>query len=134
MSNKPIQHKPATTTTSLTHTQIKGQIFHSDYPPPEMMEKYKEVDPDFPNRLLKMAEEQGAHRKWADRILIRGSLILDTLGMILAPASVAGILFVGYLFMKNGYGNEGAWIIGTVTVTLAIAFITRGRRNPNQKK
>ncbi len=114
--------------TSVSRTQFKGQIFQSNYPPPEMMEHYAQIDPQFPNRLLSMAEKEGDHRRAQEKKVLNWSIALDLVGMFLAPLSVAGILYTGYLFMKNGFSTEAAYIICACTIGLAVAFITRGKR------
>ncbi len=132
MSN---QHKPvkqggqAPTHVSVQHqAHFKADIFHSNYPPPEMLNSYSQIDQSFPERLIAMAETEGNHRRQMEKSAFRWAVILDMVSTVLAFGGVLAILFVGYLFMKNTNANEGAWIIGTVTVALAIAFLTRGRK------
>lgn len=132
MSN---QNRPAKQGTRVTQpvsyqqTHIKGEIFHSNYPPPEMLEKYAQVDSTFPSRLIGLAEEEGRHRRKLEKRLMNFSVFLDTLGILLGFAAVAGVLYVGYLFMKNNNPNSGATIITGISVALAFAFISRGKKN-----
>jgi len=39
-------------------TAFQGEIFQGPLPDPEMLEKYKNADPSFPERIVRMAEEQ----------------------------------------------------------------------------
>lgn len=135
MSNQtnPTGTQQTNRTVKVQQAHIKQEIFQSDYPPPEMLQKYAQIDPTFPDRLLKMAEIEGAHRRKMERRVTGWSVFLDLLGTILAPAVVVAILYVGYLFMQNNHANEGAWVIGTVTVALAVAFLTRGKRGKSSK-
>ena len=130
--SQPSENRSATKTgNAITHQSFRGQVFQSNYPPPEMMAAYAEVDPNFPDRLLSMAENEGKHRKFREKLIIIGSLILDFLGLVFGLAAAGGILYTGWLFMKSNYATEGAWIIGAVTATIAIAFISRGKRGGN---
>jgi uncharacterized membrane protein len=122
------QNKPAKNKIELTQTHFRGEIFSSNYPPPEMMEKYARIDPGFPDRLLAMAEKEGNHRRRIESRITNWSIVLDLVGMLFAVGAVAGVLYVGYLFMKNDYPKLGASMIGALTVAIAITFITRGRR------
>jgi uncharacterized membrane protein len=131
--NKPTRPEQASRTVKVQQAHIKQEIFQSDYPPPEMLQKYAQIDPSFPDRLLKMAEIEGAHRRKMERRVTGWSVFLDLLGTVLAPAVVVAILYVGYLFMQKNHANEGAWVIGTVTVALAVAFLTRGKRGKPSK-
>lgn len=134
--NKPVKQQQPSHTITATRTQaeFKGEIFHSNYPPPEYMEHYAQIDPTFPQQMLEMAKTEGIHRRWMEKFVYIGSLVLDFLGMLAALAAVAGILYVGWLFMKAGNAREGAWIIGAVTAAIAIAFLTRGRSAEKKKK
>lgn len=131
-NNNPTRQ--STTQTSVTETRFKGEIFRSPYPPPEIIEKYKAIDPNFAQKFIDMADAEIKHRRWSEKLSLRAAIFLDTLGMFLAPAAVAGILWVGILFMQNGYPTQGTTIIGADVLAVAIAFMTRGRRGNKPQK
>ncbi len=120
--------------TTHSHTSFKGEIFQSSYPPPQMMEEYAKIHPQFPERIISNFEKESNHRRWRERLQIRAAVGLDTSGMIIAFLCVLAILAVGCYFMFLGHAEDGRWIICTVCVTLAIAFLTRGKSNGNQNK
>jgi uncharacterized membrane protein len=133
--NKPVQQQQQPNhTIKTTHTQFKGEIVQTNYPPPDWVERYGQIDASFPQQMFDMAKAEGEHRRWADRFILRSSLFLDVLGTIAGLAGVCGILFVGLLFMKSDHATEGATLIGTVTVALAAVFMTRGRSKRSSEK
>jgi len=103
----------------------EASYYQGIVPSPEMMEHYKLVDPELPNRLVKMTEEEAVHRRKMETKLIKGSFLSDLIGLIFAFLSVVTICFLSYLFMINDYPDEGKWIVVSVVVLLAGLFITR---------
>lgn len=55
-------------------------------PLPQMMAGYKEVDPDLPNRIMTMAEEQAADNRVVRRTLSRAAVVERRTGQWLAAA------------------------------------------------
>jgi uncharacterized membrane protein len=133
-SNQPSKHAQVTSAQQTTQvgttrqTQFRGEISLSDYPSPEKMALYKEIDPEFPNRLLTMCETEGAHRRAQEDRLLNASIFLDSAGMFIGAVLVIAVLSAGYLFMVNNHSKEGAGIIIAIAVALGIGFLTRGRK------
>lgn len=108
-----------------TTTEITGSIFHSNYPPPDLLEQYNQIDPSFPAKLLKLAQDESEHRRKMEVGLMHRGFFNDVFSTVVAAASCAGVFFLGYLFMTEGYATQGSAIVCTVTVALVIAFLTR---------
>ena len=129
-SNKPANQPKG----YIQQTHIKGEIFQSSYPPPEMLENYAQIDSSIPQQLIDMAKSEGRHRRWSEKFIITGAFILDILGLVAAVAAIAGILYVGWLFMEKGNSTDGRWIIVSISAAVVVAFLTRGRKNHQTKK
>src|SRR5688572_13379564 len=97
--NKPVQ-QDNNYSVEIKQTHLKREIYITNYPSPDMLKKYADIDSSFPDRLLNMSEEESRHRHKLERQVTGWSIFLDVLGTIFAPAVVAGILYVGYLFMR----------------------------------
>ena len=93
-------------------TQIKTTIIQSPFPPPELLEKYKEIDPSFPQRVLKMVEDE---QKYRHKITDRGQKFALVIGL-------GGLLTTLILGI---WGNP--WVAGmigfTSLATLVGAFL-----------
>jgi len=112
------------------------QVFSGPLPQPEDLAKYDQVLPGAAERILKMAEEQSAHRRSLESKVIesdvrnsrRGSWFGFIIGM-------TGIL-VGALLIYLGLPVTGSILGGTAIVALASAFIygtSQRRRERTQK-
>ena len=101
-------------------------ITSSPLPPPEVLEKYKEIDPSLPDRLVKMIEREQRHRH-----LI--TFLGEIFGFIVVLGGFISAIVLGI------YGKE--WLAGTIGLG-AIASIVGayfyGKREAikeqNQKK
>ncbi len=94
-------------------------------PPPEMMEHFKQIDSSFPDRILKMAENEGNHRRDLAKSVTNKSFALDFLGIIAGIIVVGGVIWLCYEFVKKGYATQAASLGCAVLVGLAVVFVTR---------
>jgi uncharacterized membrane protein len=112
------------------HTQVFTQVYQGIVPPPEMLEHFARINASFPDRMLKMAEEEGMARRQKEKSLIRKSYMLDILGYITGVLVVAGVIWLCWEFVKKDFPEEAAWVAGTVMVALAVVFVLK--KNPRQ--
>lgn len=127
--------------------QVITQQYSGIIPNAEEMERYSHIQPDMPERILKMAESQMAHRiemeikhkdleatavnASVDSMLKRNTQI--TRGQWIAFALCAGALVVAYLFLQAGSPSAGATIATGAFVQLAAAFIFAQRGDAETK-
>ena len=115
-----IENKDKTTKGKATLIAQKTTIIQSPFPPPELLEKYKEIDPSFPERILKMVEEEQKHRH---KITSRGQIF-------------ALIIGIGGLFTTLILGLWGnPWVAGAIgfasLATLVGAFLESRKNEKN---
>jgi uncharacterized membrane protein len=67
---------------------LAQSVFSGPLPPPEMLARYNEALPDGADRIVKMAENQSAHRR---RMESRGQIFAFTLALV---AIVGGIVLI----------------------------------------
>lgn len=94
-------------------------------PSPEMMEKYKEVDPGLPMLLVGLTKDEAIHRRDIEKKLVRQNITKHVLGQILAFLSVLAVCLLSYFYMAQGNPVEGKWIAVSIIVSLACAFLGR---------
>ena len=97
--------------------------FQGPLPAPQTFQEYQQVDPDFPERILAMGENQSAHRQQQERYHLKGSTIARFFGFVFAFLSVLAICGVGAYAIKLGHATEGYSVIAGVVVSLAGTFI-----------
>lgn len=104
----------------------RSQSFYQGIvPSPEMMEKYKDVDPNLPMTLVKLTQDEAEHRRSIEKSIVRQSATSNIVGQILAFLSVISICTLSYLYMINGNADQGKAIAITIIIGLACAFLGR---------
>jgi len=86
-------------TRSVKISQTHVAIISSPLPPPEVLEKYAEIDPSFPERLMQMVEKEQKHRHC---ITFLGELF----GFVVVIGGFVSAIVLGL------YGKE--WLAGTI--------------------
>jgi len=108
------------------HTHIS---FQGPLPPPEILQRYKDIQPDFPERILRLTEEEAAHRRditrkavWIDGI---ETIIGQIFGLVVALAAFITTNVLGY------FGHPAAAsIVGSSTIVGLVAVFIKGRSQP----
>lgn len=90
---------------------------------PENLEKYAEIDPSFPERVLQAFEAEGQHRRRLEERAVRNEFFLNVFKLVLALLVVLSVLGVGCFYLLHNAATQGAGIIGAVVVALAVAFL-----------
>jgi len=104
--------------------------FQGPLPDPEMLEQYKNADPTFPERIMRMAEAHNA----AD-VVIKGrislsNLIVPIIGQVFTLIlGVGGILACIYLARTGYTGAAIATIVGSFSPIIISAFKGLQRKN-----
>lgn len=109
--------------------------FSGPLPPPEFLAGYKEVLPDAPERILKMAEMEQAHRHDIERSMASTHAKQNGLGQIFGFA--LALLFGAFSLVLALNGAQTlAGIFGTTTIIgLAIIFVLHERpKVPNDEE
>ena len=137
-SNKPSGSKSNQNQSELSFR--KEQIFSGPVPPPEVLEKYEQIQPGFAERLLKMAEKEQESRIESQQKAFDAEKELATFelnnykrGQIFALVSVFLVVALcGYALFKNF--DKSARDIGVaVIIGVAGVFIT-GRVLKSKKR
>jgi uncharacterized membrane protein len=147
--NRPNRNKPNTKLPTKMSTEIsregrrvQGQdpkVQHSQsfyqgiVPSPEMMEKYKDVDPNLPMVLVKLTQDEAEHRRSIEKSLVKNNATSNIIGQILAFLSVIAICTLSYLYMINGNADQGKAIAITIIIGIASAFLGRKIFYRNEK-
>jgi uncharacterized membrane protein len=114
----------------LTQQEVSAS-FQGPLPDPIMLENYKNADPSFPERIMRMAEAHNiADTKTKNRISL-SNLIIPIIGQVFTLIlGISGILACLYL-AKSGYtGGAIAIIVGSFSPMIINAF--KGLRQKNK--
>lgn len=92
-------------------------MFHGPIPDPEVLAQYDRIVPGAADRILKMAEEQSAHRRDMEKQLVTSNTQNEKRGMYFAfVITIVFVLLSGFLIYHDkviaGYLTLGSVIVG----------------------
>ena len=106
-------------------TTVEASIYQGLIPPPEMMEKYHQIDASFPSRILAIAEQEGKARRDLNNSIVNKSFWLDIFSTICALLAVVSIVWLCHRYLVANQAEYGKDIAEFVIVALASVFIGR---------
>lgn len=132
---------------SVEKLDITGISFQATYigplPHPALLQQYEQILPGISERILKMTEEQGNHRREMEKALLNGQ-IEDTktkrkeilrgqiFGLVIG---LTGLSISAYVTLK-GYPSYGIAVGGTTLVAIVSVFVLgrtlRGKESPEK--
>ena len=105
-----------------------AQISQHILPSPEVMQRYKEIDPKFPERIMQLAENFAQSSIETERIVLHGKINevkrSQLLGFLLGFITLGFATFVTWL----GYPYVGGIIGGTTVVGLVASFLKPSKK------
>ncbi len=113
--------------------QTSTQSFSGPLPPPEILKKFDEVVPGAAERIIKMAEEQSAHRKELERKVIESDISRSKWGQILGfIIAVVGLAVSAFIAI---YGNAYAGgVIGVGTLVSLVGVFMYGAKTRSKER
>ena len=102
---------------------VSAHHFQGPIPPPDMLKQYDKIIPNGADRILTMAEKQGAHRIEMEKIIIHDAEKRANSGQIIS-AFVMIISIVGSLI--SGMLDKSGWVVLIAAVpalSVTIVFI-----------
>lgn len=110
--------------------QVRQQLWTSPVPPPEELEKYRQVLPDSPERILKMAEKQAEHRQYCEKRMVRAHSRNSTMGVVFAFLLGLTAIGGGIYLISIGQETTGLTSLISGVVSLVGVFIYGARKQP----
>lgn len=111
-------------------------MFSGPLPPPEALREYNDVVPGGAERILRMAEDQSAHRRQLESSVLRHDVRSRYLGI----GAALFVALVGYVVSAKvilaGYEVGGVLIFGVDTSAIVGTFVygTRSAREEREAK
>ncbi len=107
--------------------QMMAECFMGPMPPPHLMKGYHEIDPSFPDRLLKIVEKEQDNRHKLESISLDKQFIERKRGQIFSlTIGVVGIIS-GVICAIKGAQWPGGVIGAGGIATLMLVFVWRGK-------
>ena len=95
-------------------------------PNPEALARFEEILPGSADRIIRMAEEEGAHQRSIQRQDLQVSARLQYTGMAVGGALCLLSLVFGYMLGSNGHTVAAAAMLGIPVASIIVAIIRVG--------
>ncbi|MFP5205242.1 MAG: DUF2335 domain-containing protein [Acidobacteriota bacterium] len=105
---------------TVTHQSVS---FSGPLPHPALLAKYNETIPNGAERIMAMAERQGAHRENLERMVVEGNVKSQARGTTYAFILCLVALVGGFALLFTGRNGAGLASIISALAALASAFI-----------
>ena len=102
-------------------------------PPPEQLRGYENVLPGSADRILKLAENQAAHRQHIEKVAVEGGDRRSWWGLALGFVISASVLGLGAALVLEGHDAAGAAFVGIDVVGLGGVFVA-GQRGQSKER
>lgn len=107
---------------SANSTTLIAEAFQGPIPPPEVLREFGAVDPTFPERIVRLWEEQATHRRDMEARQVKLAVGSRLLGLVLAALCVLAVLALAAYGFMLGAAVPAAAMVGSVVVGLVWAF------------
>ena len=120
----------------MSQVAIRGEIYQGPLPDPEMLERYKNADSSFPERIVRMAENHNAADVGTKKSISLSNLIIPIIGQVFTFLLGAGSLYVCVHLAGKGYagGSIAAVIAGFAPIIINALKGFRHNNNTQQNK
>ncbi|MGI6241890.1 MAG: DUF2335 domain-containing protein [Candidatus Omnitrophota bacterium] len=102
-------------------------------PPPDMLAQYNGVVPGAAERILKMAEEQSAHRQYLEKTVVNSDIVQSRLGVICAFIVSLAFLFGAVWVALSGHPWLGGFL-GTVDLVSLVSVFVYGAKSRREER
>lgn len=127
--SQPVSMAPVTTTLEVTHREIEA--FQGPLPSPAVLQRFAEVVPSAPERIIAMAEREQSQRHTIEREQIRlarsatiWQLVLKSIGMAVAAGTCIALFVLAFLLANRGSYGAAAWLGTAGIAAIVVALLT----------
>ena len=112
----------------------KQELYAGPLPHPDHLGQYKEVHPELPERIIRMAEDQAEHRRKLESAALKSNLRLEARGQIFGFVIAMTALLGGIYLIANDKPIWGAAIAISAVAGLTGLFIWVRRERKQEVK
>ena len=116
----------------------RGQIIRAEFsgplPPPVILEQYNNIVPGAAERILKMAEDQSAHRRDLESRVIKSDIFNSKLGLIFGFLIGIVAIVAGAFIAFKGQETAGGVISISGIAALAGVFVYGSKQRSKERQ
>lgn len=121
--------KPAAQQPSAIHQiATRQESWQGPLPPPNQLAQFNEVVPGLAERIVQMAEAEGAHSREVQMRAVRATVRLQHLGQAFAFLLASGAMASSVYLAMNDHDAAAAVLFGGTLATVVLAFLN-ARKN-----
>jgi uncharacterized membrane protein len=113
---------------------IRGEVYQGSLPDPEMLMRYKNADPSFPDRIVKMAENHNAADVHMKNGYVFSATAIPILGQVFTFLLGVGSLCVCVYLAGKGYTGEAIAAVIAGFSPIIINALKSFKQNGHSKK
>jgi uncharacterized membrane protein len=113
---------------------IRGELYRGPLPDPEMLERYKNADPSFPERIVKMAENHNDADVGTKKSISRSNIILPLTGQIFTFLLGIGSLFTCIYLAEKGYTGGAIAAVAVGFAPIIINALRSFKQNSHSRE
>ena len=139
-NNRPNKHAKGVQQRDQNGERQAVEVYEGALPHPDILQQFNNVVPGAAERILKMAEDQSAHRQKNENRVIVSGVVNSFFGVfaafIITMSAIGGGLYVVYSVPTVAGAVSGGFISATGIGAVVSAFIygTRSSREEREKK
>lgn len=107
--------------------------FNGPIPPPEIIAEYKDIQSDFPERIITMAEKQQGHRHKMENKALNAKILISILGWLTPSLIVILALYFAYVLLIAGKDTEAFVAVIVAIGTLLGAYYNKKKKLNQQE-
>ncbi|QQR78310.1 MAG: DUF2335 domain-containing protein [Candidatus Moraniibacteriota bacterium] len=115
-------------------TERRLEMYAGPLPHPDLLKRYREIVPDAPERILRMAEKQNEHRIEIEKKVISGNIWNERLGLIAGFSVCLYALYLGTQILMSGHEGYGFSAILSALASLVGVYIYTKHTESRQQK
>lgn len=108
---------------TIMQAAIQISRFTGPLPPPEELAKYEQILAGAADRIIRMAEQQSAHRQSLEAVVIRGNATTQKWGLACAFTIAMSAIWGGIWISLKGMSGAGLTTIIVALVSLVGVFV-----------
>ena len=113
---------------------ISGEMYSGPLPDPEMLDRYKNADPSFPERIVKMAEKHNAADVGIKKSFVFSNTIIPIAGQVFTFLLGIGCLLTCIYLANKGLAGGAIAVIVAGFSPIIINALKSFRHNGNEKQ
>ena len=120
---------------AMIRAAVEISRYSGPLPPPEDLAKFEQILPGSADRIIRMAEQQAAHRQELEKIAVRSNAIVQRWGLVCAFIIAMTAICGGIWLSLRGMSGVGlAAIVGALAALVSVFVYGRASQKEERRQ